>query len=160
MGCDIHMWVERKETDGKWHLVPDAKVYNYRSYRLFGFLAGVCGDGPAIAEPRGWPDDMSDELEQFLGFDFEGPENYDNRDKRLRWPGDHTPSWLTADEILKALAALPQGVYEWDPRAKYIVWEPDVCRGSMLEFERTYAEYWANLAKSPSDVRIVFNFDS
>lgn len=108
MGCDIHMFVERKNGD-VWKLVPetegirrpyykevsDAKTKDYfnkktwspgRNYALFGILAGVRSTifNP-ITEPRDLPPDVSDEL----------------KSEYIPWASDaHTPSYYTLSELL------------------------------------------------------------
>ena len=91
MGCDIHIWAERKTTNG-YVAVTDVKFtegaspFDWRSYRMFGFLAGVSNysDVPPISEPRGLPDDISAQV--FAEFEI--------------WELDaHTPSWLTVEEL-------------------------------------------------------------
>lgn len=159
MGCDIHMWVERLENDGKWHLVPDAKVYSHRNYGLFGWLADVRGWGPPIAAPRGWPEDLSPELDAYLGPDRAGRYDDEGRDKRLDYAGDHTPSWLLVSEIQEAFDRLPNTPeYETEEQRRarrYVV------KGDAWEFAWGYLRYWENLAQGDgSRVRIVFNFDS
>ena len=83
MGCDIHLHIEIK-MDGKWEHYANPWVD--RCYALFGVMAGVRGDGPAIVEPKGLPEDMS----IITRADYEMME----RDA-------HTPSWLDEDEIDK-----------------------------------------------------------
>jgi hypothetical protein len=105
MGCDIHAYTEWQGGDGKWHKVGDAfplddfdkewsgkdfgdSPFNWRSYGLFGFLAGVrnYSRAPVIAEPRGLPTDMSVEIRAIWDED---------------WDLDgHTPSWLSRAELL------------------------------------------------------------
>lgn len=118
MGCDIHgVWQAKR--DGKWHDVSSMWEQN-RHYLLFSWLADVRnGYGFAgvptydpiapIAQPRGLPD----------GFTVDGdtyrPASADALDPRRRgyrspeeleapeiFMGDHSHSWLTADEILSA----------------------------------------------------------
>ena len=96
MGCDIHPIFQRR-ANGKWVDVP-TKYEGNRHYFLFAWLADVRnGYGFAgtpthdpiqpIVAPRGLPQD------------------FDTRDQDI---GDHSYSWLTADEILTA--PLPSGV--------------------------------------------------
>jgi hypothetical protein len=160
MGCDIHMWVERLETDGAWHVVLDAKVYEDRWYVLFGWLADVRGDGPPIAPARGWPADLDHVLARHIQAD-----DYPSKDLRLEPPGEHTPSWLLVSEILTAFEALPKG--EWvvgvNPRTKEPerFLEPMLSQNGLWSFRTDWCSYWANLAQGDgSKVRIVFNFDS
>ena len=94
MGCDIHFYVEVKQDDGAW-LPRNEDLYDGRNYDLFAILAGVrngvgfagvkTGDGfNVIAEPRGLPDDVSNDILQ---------ESED-------WGRDgHSHSWLTVAEI-------------------------------------------------------------
>src|SRR4051812_46429845 len=99
MGCDIHAVFQAKR-GAQWDDV-DSTFEEDRHYFLFSWLAGVRnGYGFAgvqtytpvipLAEPRGLPRD----------FDVRGDEH------RGKWMGDHSHSWLTADEIL---AAKPPG---------------------------------------------------
>lgn len=68
MGCDIHIFLERKNNENHW---VDSMIYENdefdgfeslsyypRNYTLFATLAGVRGDNP-IANPRGIPEDCS-----------------------------------------------------------------------------------------------------
>jgi len=79
MGCDIHMFLERKRaTDTKWHADPyhhgsDAEYSDSplelpsgRSYELFTYLAGVRGwGGPP---PRGIPPDVSARVQEIIDY--------------------------------------------------------------------------------------------
>jgi hypothetical protein len=91
MGTDVHAVFQTK-LGRRWVEVPSAWEQD-RHYLLFSWLAGVrngFGFGgirtydpiQPIAEPRGLPSD------------FECPDG--------EWVGDHSFSWLTADEILAA----------------------------------------------------------
>ncbi len=131
MGCDIHLAVEVRR-DGQWHralppehvrspwlveyaaenpdnawAVEHARVvwYDSRNYNVFAVLANVRNDGfiKPIAEPRGLPDDMSDEVARLDG---EHPaHDYGSHDVSL---GDHSQSWLTLAELQ---------AYPWDGEA-------------------------------------------
>jgi hypothetical protein len=86
MGCDIHAHAERKTTGG-YELVPDVVPFDWRSYGMYGFLAGVRNYSavPSIAERRGLPDDMSAGA----------------REEYEHWELDaHSASWLALDELL------------------------------------------------------------
>lgn len=118
MGCDVHaVWQAKKE--GKW--VDVASLWDQdRHYFLFSWLAGVRnGYGFAgvptytpvkpIAEPRGYPEDFDVEDDYHAApieaVDPRRAQWKDDDDKlpdgRYRiWLGDHTHSWLSADEIL------------------------------------------------------------
>ena len=98
MGCDIHMYVERR-IKGRWYsadyFVPridgrgyqHVEMYGDRSYQLFATLANVrnYGGTPYISEPKGFPDDAAD----FTREEYES------------WGyGDHSHSWLTLRELI------------------------------------------------------------
>jgi len=106
MGCDIHLFTERKrEINGveKWVNIDRFKIspygsgnevehfelvelYGDRNYRLFSMLANVRNyhNNPVISEPKGFPTDCSD---------------YVNKQKES-WEGEgHSHSYLTLHEI-------------------------------------------------------------
>lgn len=81
MGCDVHANIEFEEWPGKerpW--LEFAELHLWRNYRVFGYMAGIRGAGPAVTEPRGFPPDIYAEP-----------------------TGDHTPSWLATWEFRQAL---------------------------------------------------------
>ena len=96
MGCDIHVFLEKrnKETN-KWeHLtlykknyddkLEPASVFDGRNYYLFGLLAGVRGFVEPLVDPRGIPDDLSDYVAE----------------EWKSWDGDaHTPTWYDFCEL-------------------------------------------------------------
>ncbi len=88
MGCDIHLYFEKK-VNGKWEKIKvDERLQpDDRNYRLFGFLAGVRG---TCFEPqfvgRGVPDDTS----------------LPGTDTRDYYLGDHSYTYAYLDELLKA----------------------------------------------------------
>ena len=113
MGCDIHVYTEKRLIDGTWwctdrfYLNPDYdgndesepeylvdNIYNRRDYNLFGTLAGVRNyDGVTpIDEPRGLPHDVSNAVKKEY-------ELY-----KCDW---HTPSWFTARELFQYKAKRP-----------------------------------------------------
>lgn len=108
--------------------------YHERNYRLFGVLAGVRGDGKPIAEPRGYPDDLSAEGKHWAGM-FNAQCVGECVDIG---PGDHSFSWLTVAE----LQAHEPRLREADP-----------------DFAERVIPALAKRGK-PDDVRIVFGFDS
>jgi hypothetical protein len=80
MGCDIHIVAQRKDHNGVYgDLCLD--VFDYRSYSLFAFLAGIRNYSAIkpIAEPRGLPD----------GFNLD----YDSE--------THNHSWLSIKELVE-----------------------------------------------------------
>lgn len=82
MGCDIHIYVERKHK-GKWVMSHEGpKPAKERNYARFANLAGVRGDGPA---PKGLPIDVSESVDMHADL----------------WGSDgHSHSWLTLDEAI------------------------------------------------------------
>lgn len=85
MGCDIHTYAERK-TDNGFVAIDGLSPFSWRSYGIFGFLAGVrnYSDVTPISAPRGFPDDASVAA----------------REEYKAWDGDaHTPAWLTVEEL-------------------------------------------------------------
>ncbi|GIK65154.1 MAG: hypothetical protein BroJett018_29480 [Chloroflexota bacterium] len=108
MGCDIHLYVERR-VNGVWesadvwrpvHYYPhpvevdfEDSYYEARNYFLFAALANVrnrYGLEP-IAEPRGVPPDVSQPIRERLSREYD-----------FDW--DHSHSWFTLAELL---------VYDW-----------------------------------------------
>ena len=139
MGCDIHLYVERKVDDkwitaDKWTPDPyahegeesrlivdyDDRFYGQRNYDLFAMLADVrngrgfagCVTGAGfnpISTPKGPPDDISPEVKR----------------ESDEWGVDgHSHSWLTLAE-LKA--------YDWN-QVKTHIWVVDVL--GFAEFEQ------------------------
>jgi hypothetical protein len=160
MGCDIHIRIERK-TDEGWKTVEpppyaDDSFWTERRYRgwfydrnyaLFGVLADVRGDGPAIAPPRGLPPDM----ERRNSVDDDPyPETEESRSRRDLYLGDHSFTWYTASELL--------GWPHWtnDPR--------------LIDDEARWTERWTEwmerdlrpLAEEHGgdNVRVIMGFDS
>ncbi len=82
MGCDIHLHIEVK-VRGEWHHL--SAPYVDRSYRLFGYMAGVRDDSvEPVSLPKGFPPDAT----TLTKIDYE------------RWERDaHSVSWLGVEEI-------------------------------------------------------------
>ncbi|WP_431113302.1 hypothetical protein [Variovorax paradoxus] len=87
MGCDIHAFCERSDSDGKWEYLPSVQVFDCRSYALFGWLADVrnYSDIEPVAAPRGLPEDVSSSIKA----------EYGEEDGEA-----HGASWLTPEELL------------------------------------------------------------
>jgi hypothetical protein len=81
MGCDIHTRAE-KRVAGKWTVIDGFRPFDWRDYRMYGFLADVRNYSavPPIAEPRGLPSDMAPA-------------------PPFEYLGDHTFSWLSVKEL-------------------------------------------------------------
>lgn len=87
MGCDIHTYCERKNAKGEWEYVAGVTPFDWRSYGVFGWLAGVRNYSAItpISDQRGMPEDVSEDV---LG-EYE------------RWGDDaHSASWLSLNELL------------------------------------------------------------
>ena len=125
MGCDIHLYVEKKTADKRWVAIDgpnrwfgkyeDDKetrldwLYYDRNYDLFAILADVrngygvagidTGDGfIPIAEPKGLPKDVSPDVKEISDdWDVDG----------------HSHSWFTLSELL---------AYNWEQTTKHRGW--------------------------------------
>lgn len=120
MGTDIHMACEVRH-NGKWELVKDKVFknpwykpnseysweqkeytnipYDDRSYTLFAILADVRNREERlnpISEPKGYPEDMCDELKN----DIYGDYDEDAYNYRPTLSNAHSASWLTLKELL------------------------------------------------------------
>lgn len=87
MGCDIHTHAERKIGD-KYERIADMEPFDWRSYGMFGFLAGVrnYSDITPLSPPRGLPGNLSHDV----------AEDYES------WQSDaHNASWLSVDELAR-----------------------------------------------------------
>jgi hypothetical protein len=141
MGCDIHLYVEKKVKNA-WNPVPGPNpffgeylqepkriyhnwAYKSRNYPLFELLADVRREGEfkALSEPRGLPEDVSDILAK----------KADNVD----W---HSYSYFTLPELLKA-------------RSKISVVSPEFAQDTLSILERLSEG-------DPESVRVVFWFDN
>ena len=168
MGTDIHVWVEARDNeDAPWRLVipehsclhcfgnaPPFECYLCndtreqgrcfpRDYDLFARLANVrnhnYADGhprvpysDVISNPRGFPDDLSEGLRAHLSACELWVDGY--APALLDWPGDHSASWITLREAIE-----------------------------YITIDTTWrGEFLAACCKlgSPTNVRLIFNFDS
>lgn len=111
MGCDIHIYTEKKRNDGSWWCCDHFKlnpyygepgerqyyiepIYSGRNYSLFATLAGVRNydNVKPIDEPRGLPHDISDAVKAEADW----------------WGHDaHSHSWLLAGELFLHKAQKP-----------------------------------------------------
>lgn len=90
MGCDIHLYLERKNKEGTWEPinVPENLLPDDRCYALFGLLAGVRSDEfEPLFKDRGIPEDTCYKKSK-------GPGNDD-----MPWLGDHSFTYAYLDEI-------------------------------------------------------------
>lgn len=129
MGCDIHFYVEKK-VDGAWKLqgelvnddgckyVSGPDFYDGRNYNLFAILADVrngrgfagikTGEGfNPISDPRGVPDDASDEYKQLVDC----------------WDADgHSHSHHTLRQLLDYDWTQTTGLQGWCSMDEYLPW--------------------------------------
>lgn len=152
MGCDIHA-VFQKRTPRGWQDVSSAYEQN-RHYFLFAWLADVRnGFGFAgipthdpiapIAKPRGLPSDFDEAA-------------HNNEEQ---WMGDHSHSWLTADEILSTSPPLkgisrtgiiPMELYrKWDGKSS-----PEEWSGGITGPNIVVAESPAEITAKTTHVRV------
>ena len=79
MGCDIHIYLEKKNNNGKWESLDYYKkssysksgfevipIYDSRNYSLFSVLADVrnYGDNEPICKPKGIPNDCYEDIDK------------------------------------------------------------------------------------------------
>lgn len=149
MGCDIHGIFQKKVGD-VWEDIPSDYEFN-RHYQLFSALAGVrggWGEDP-IDYPRGLPldfktvtetdEDGNESPNVYLVKDssFLSPWRRENYPDDLDvWMGDHSHSWLTAEEMLG--------------------WHDDFQDERLAYF----FDEVRRLQKEHGEVRFVFGFDS
>lgn len=129
MGCDIHAVFQKKTPEG-WVDVPCSWEQD-RHYALFGWLADVRrppGITP-IAERRGLPEDLRLPEGAY-------PDDYF---------GEHSYSWVTAEEVIKAPNQLFVG--------------PGCLVNSFDEFSY-FIDIMRDLQALHGEVRMVFGFDS
>jgi hypothetical protein len=135
MGCDIHGYIEVRlnpeNRPNSWWKYAELRVM--RNYAMFGLLAGVRSEDKPIVEPRGWDINSDTRSEYCLYIVKEDSQNIDNDgyctmpeaeryvqygsefidDKKwVTHPDWHTPSWLTADELTRAVDAYINLGYE------------------------------------------------
>lgn len=161
MGCDIHSFAEkRNKQTNKWEKVEDVfsldkydkerlkkdkgkNPFNWRSYSMFAFLAGVRNYNhyEPLSEPKGLPDDISDEVKEEYG------EGWDY----------HSASFLTAKELLD---------FDYDKTFWNGASLAEEGEGKVLTYRENLGEWFfthLNELKElgePEDVRIVFWFDN
>ena len=100
MGCDIHVFTEKRNDLGHWETNDEWETDNeyadgvwtsndkdvWRNYQLFGLMAGVRRAIRGSFEERGLPDDASEAV----------------RNSSNSWDVDgHTHSYLTLDEMME-----------------------------------------------------------
>jgi hypothetical protein len=167
MGCDIHLFIERKRATGSYedmtnynydpeyydeydiHFQPNEKTITCRNYYLFSQLASVrnYNELKPISEPKGIPLDVSPYIRK----------HYEH------WVSvAHSASWLTAKEIKNRIEEIKKGYF------KDIVLSEETQDTSSLEellinLEVRYKQYTYEKDLTDEDyenIRIVFWFDN
>lgn len=156
MGCDIHSWAEKKTATGyeavSGTFTDGPCPFDWRSYGMFAFLSGLRNYSQVtpISEPRGFPDDLSDDGDRDAA-DMYG----------------HSPSWLSVSELVGF-----DYEQQFEDRRITVQTEPNIYNGSgtaepgggFLTTYRTFlgAAFFADL-KTLQDIgadRVVFWFDN
>lgn len=172
MGCDIHAIAQAKK-DGQWVDVPMDGWDQDRHYFLFSWLADVRnGHGFAgvptytpikpIAERRGYPQDfevvddehpVKDKAVMGRRADYCEP-----GEAPSMWMGDHSHTWLTADEILAT--PMPDKVWQTGivSREWFDAWDgvqgPDAWSGGISGGDIFVAESPVEVTERTTHVRI------
>lgn len=174
MGTDIYLHAENR-SDGAWQYCGELSDLEDRNYEFFAILANVMNPIRStvpfdyIVQPRGFPDDMCDEL----------------RHDGLLHSG-HDPGWVTLRELLDfdwdgktilrtavvdaanvhlfgdGKQKFPKGVYmkvAHDGLGPRVTWVDTYKEAVGAGFLNNLLQRLAGLG-SPEDVRIVFSFDS
>lgn len=157
MGCDIHTTTEVRTPSGWQAVLIDKPIFDWRSYRIYGFLANVrnYSEVPAQWPDRPWPEDASAGALEM----------------RERWNGDaHSPSFVTLAELIAFNYDQPvedrritvqTGPNSWDGGATA---KPG--GGKMTTFRQFLdGAYFTELDRlktlgKPDDVRVLFFFDN
>lgn len=88
-------YYDSKHPEGEYNQPTSQYVYHHRNYYLFGKLADVRGEGPALKSVRGVPKDASKDYVAIVE----------------KWEGDgHTHHWYTLEELL---------AHDWYNKTKY-----------------------------------------
>lgn len=125
MGCDIHVYPERRKDGQRWKSVT-GRINPGRDYDLFGKIAGLRNDGePPMFEVRGLPDDLGywAESDSKLYITDVGGDEYASKEQAAEWvacgaskytderqafvthPDWHSHTWLTVPEMRRAIEA-------------------------------------------------------
>lgn len=147
MGCDIHVYIERKiEDQDKWENVSLYRVrdnnievvdpYDGRNYELFSILAGVRGWQEPLIDPRGFPGGMNTKTVREVE----------------RWDGDyHTPTWYDLFELNMFAEK-----YKDNEDYQSFIFFVD-CINTYVEYAMFF--YWRDLVK-PNQYRVIMFFDN
>jgi len=162
MGCDIHAYVEYKET-GEWRHF--ASLSMKRNYGVFACMANVRNSGEAtVFEAKGIPDDLgwtvASEYLFYIDDEAADREGYCTKmeadlwvrrgdsvkigENRITRPDWHSASWLSLHEVFQAHA---------NYMSRYLAFYPEPSLSAIIALLE-------ELRKAYDDVRLVFWFDN
>lgn len=189
MGCDIHVFVERKNEEGKWvavegpnpyygkwdnetPLVLEGWLYNGRNYALFGLLAGVRNETiKPISEQKGIPEDASDEWREYTedDCDLHSHSYYTLKElEEAEIPETYKEGGMVSPEAYNAYkenGTLPQTWCGWTSRGKWkkLSWEQpvdDMIGDSINNMIKGMRDIITVHGGSNENIRMVFAFDN
>lgn len=178
MGCDIHLHVEKRGEDGKWHwekVVPQGMRdpwsvkmardssfarefwskcaeqcwYSIRNYDCFAILAGVCDYLDGGCHPIAHPKGLPIDMDPALIAAVERDKDGDCEAHTDF--GDHSFSWLTLQELLD---------FDWEVVVNDRCGNDVTYREAASDFYDRVIPALKSLGGDPKNVRIVFGFDS
>jgi len=133
MGCDITMHSQVKDPQGRW-VWYDKDIYDQRNYTLFGILSGARDhDVEYISKLKGYPEDSSDKLRPFNGWD---PDDVTESGVYIGYAGT---SYLNLTEIRS---------YDWT----------EMQESTFVKEVIPYLEAVAEKYGGPDNVRIIFGY--
>lgn len=187
MGCDIHVCLEvRSRYNDKWYSAElykkdgdgfeKTEVYDGRNYSLFEALCGVRdrhGLNPRISDPRGLPDDCTDETRadrEIWGVDGHSA-SWNLLSELYEYQSKHpkvTHKGLISVEEAKRLDELGIAPYSWcqgssDKSKVWREWQANygVMDGLIDSIERQLYKFYIFSPRDNADrVRIVYWFDN
>lgn len=163
MGIDMHASVEVRR-DGKWQYVEIDDLFEYDDSRIYQWLGRVDGRHKVepTYEPKGLPDDMSDEV---YGFAFGSLKRmpFDKASGEAIWLGhEHFGyTWLSLEELLAV--DYNQTVCDRHPQTTWENGVPTTIEEESLSLGEFLGEMLAVIEKlkalgDPKDVRLVVWF--
>lgn len=140
MGCDIHCYPEFRKPNNEHWSSWSGRVNPGRNYELFGFIAGVRGEGEPVVPQRGLPPGKLgfyafDDHKLSINDKFADSEGFCTFAKAQEWakhgsvivnteagspwyvthPDWHSHTWLTPAELEQAIKCCTR----WEPQDDY-----------------------------------------
>lgn len=151
MGCDIHLYAEKK-FKGKWVCLNplnyntwgenpyeerEIESFNIgRNYTLFGFLAQVREEQEDGFEPKGFPEDASEIIKNIFeswGNDAHTPSFLTLKELKKRFKGKvRLSGMMNKDQWVKLQDSIKNGTPNYDLVYPYCKWGSDP---NLIEFE-------------------------